>query len=114
MLQCDNPLTYCRLSADDEVLEVIPLVGSWYAKTISGFTDKTLSLVQAIQTRIPLDQELPEGFVPHTGDLLINSHPVLEQPTVSELKHKYHAATIQAAHDNRRSPISPHWKLEAV
>ena len=34
--------------------------------------------------------------------------------TASVLKHTYGAATIRAVHDNRRTVMAPHFKLEAV
>ncbi len=113
MRLCKEPLTYFRLDENDRVLETIPLHGSWSAKSISNLTDKGISFARVIECRIPVENA-PADFVPRAGDLLLRGVSPADAETAVCLKHTHHAATIQAVHDNRRTVLAPHWKLEAV
>lgn len=113
MQLCDEQLTYFRLDKNDHVTEVIPLRGSWYAKSVSNLTDKGLAFAKVIECRIPVENA-PDGFTPRESDMILRGSVSGDNLTASVLKHTHGAATIKGVHDNRRTVLAPHWKLEAV
>lgn len=113
MQLCLEPITCFRLDENDRVLETIPLRGSWFAKSVSALTDKGLALAQVVECRIPVENA-PDGFTPRAGDMLLRGAPPDGTATVTALKRRHGASTVQAVHDNRRTVLAPHWKLEAV
>lgn len=114
MMLCNEQLTYFRLDSSDHVVEAIPLQGSWYAKSVSEMTDKGLSFAKVIVCRLPVENA-PPGFLPRENDMILyGSPPEGENLTAATLKHTHGAATVRAVHDNRRTVLAPHFKLEAV
>lgn len=113
MQLCKETVTYFRLDESDRVAEAIPLEASWCAKSESALTDKGISFARVIECRVPVENA-PADFVPRAGDLLLRGVSPADAETAVCLKHTHHAATIQAVHDNRRTVLAPHWKLEAV
>lgn len=114
MMLCSEQLTYFRLDENDRVTEVIPVTGSWFEKSVSELTDKGLAFAKVIECRIPVENA-PAGFLPRENDLILRgSPPGGESLTAPVLKHTYGAATVKAVHDNRRTVLAPHFKLEAV
>ena len=113
MQLCFETLTYFRLDRSDHVVETIPLQGSWFAKSVSEMTDKGLSFAKVIECRIPVENA-PAGFLPRENDMILRGTPEGSGLTASVLKHTYGAATIRAVHDNLRTVMAPHFKLEAV
>ena len=94
--------------------EVIPVTGSWFEKSVSELTDKGLAFAKVIECRIPVENA-PAGFLPRENDLILcGSPPEGENLTAPVLKHTYGAATVKAVHDNRRTVLAPHFKLELV
>lgn len=114
MQLCKEQLTYFVLDERDRVEKAIPLFGSWYSKSTSELTDKGLAFAQVIECRIPVENA-PPGFLPRENDLILcGSPPEGENLTAPVLKHTYGAATVRAVHDNRRTVLAPHFKLELV
>lgn len=114
MMLCSEQLTYFRLDENDRVTEVIPVTGSWFEKSVSELTDKGLAFAKVIECRIPVENA-PPGFLPRENDRLLHgSLPEDKILTAPVLKHTYGAATVRAVHDNRRTVLAPHFKLELV
>ncbi len=113
MMLCSEQLTYFRLDSSDHVVEAIPLQGSWYAKSVSELTDKGLAFAKVIECRLPVENA-PPGFLPQEKDMILRGTLEGSGLTASVLKHTHGAATIRAVHDNRRTVLAPHFKLEAV
>lgn len=113
MQLCREAITYYRLDESDRIIEAIPLRGSWFAKSVSGLTDKGLAFAQAVECRIPAENA-PDGFAPRAGDMLLRGAPPADAQTAAALKRAHGAATVKVVCDNRRTVLAPHWKLEAV
>lgn len=113
MQLCREAITYYRLDESDRIIEAIPLRGSWFAKSVSTLTDKGLAFAQVVECRIPVENA-PDGFAPRAGDMLLRGAAPADAQTAAALKRAHGAATVKAVHDNRRTVLAPHWKLEAV
>lgn len=113
MQLCSEQLTYFRLDANDRVTQVITIKGSWFEKSVSELTDKGLSFAKIIACCIPVENA-PDGFVPCENDMILRGSVSGDNLIASALRHKHGAATVKAVHDNRRTVLAPHWKLEAV
>lgn len=114
MQLCSEQLTYFRLDANDRVTDAVPVTGSWFEKSVSELTDKGLAFAKVVACRIPVENA-PDGFAPRENDLILRgSLPEGASLTAAALKHTLGAATVKAVHDNRRTVLAPHWKLEAV
>lgn len=113
MMLCSEQLTYFRLDENDRVTEVIPVTGSWFEKSTSEPTDKGLAFAKVIECRIPAEYA-PQGFAPKENDMLLRGTFDGDPPAAALLKHRYHAVTVKAVRDNRRTVMAPHWHIFAV
>ncbi len=114
MQLCKETVQYIRLDpSTDKILEIFSVNASWCEKTIAAATDKGIQLSQSTLVRIPVEN-LPGGFTPRKNDMMLRGTEDISGETASTVKHKLHAVTIKAVHDNRRTVMAPHWKLEAI
>lgn len=101
MLACDKTITVVRYA--DEVYTPTVIQGvSWFEKLQVAVQDKGLAAANTFTVRIPAAQ-LPAGFLPRTGDTVVQGVVTTPITKPADLT-AYHHFTVKGVGDNRRGP----------
>lgn len=100
MLACDKTITVVRYA--DETYTCTTIEGaSWFEKLKVAVQDKGLAAANTFTVRIPAGQ-LPEDFLPHTGDVVVRGKVTVPVTRPADLT-PYHHFTVKGVGDNRRA-----------
>ena len=98
---------------DGEITSKAELNGvTWREKSITGTTDKGLSIGKAVIVRVPAESA-PDGFSPAVGDMLVHGACNVGLGESDIALATAGAATVQTVSNNMQGHM-PHYKLEAV
>lgn len=101
MLACDKTVTVVRYDGEKYSRTAISGV-SWFEKLQVAVQDKGLAAANTFTVRIPA-KELPGGFLPRTGDVVVLGSVSEEITKPADLK-PFHYFTVKGVGDNRRGP----------
>lgn len=103
MLACDKTVTVVRYDGEAYACTVIQGV-SWFEKLQVAVQDKGLAAADTVTVRIPAAQ-LPEGFLPRTGDVVVLGAVEAEIAKPADLA-SYRRFTVLGVGDNRRGRLA--------
>ena len=112
MMLATEMVTFYHLNDGEITLKMVLNGVTWREKSITGTSDKGLSISKAVIVRVPVESA-PDGFSPAVGDMLVHGACNVGLGESDIALATAGAATVQTVSNNMQGHM-PHYKLEAV